>query len=162
SDAILANFQEAGFGLTAKRRTDSGTVEAQTASADVPLDPSGAFAQKVLPVCANEDKRTYAPVSSDEHAAPGRQFVSYRSEIELEKYPNLSVPVIGLGGGIAMFRTETSVRVDFTVRKRLDEFPSQWRTLRKFYRSYEQEFAPWKKHVEVEPMFGYFELSKYE
>jgi hypothetical protein len=164
SDAVIGSLREVG--LTAQRRRDSGTIEGRTLSTDHSLNATSDFVRTIVRAGAAEDERTYStdfedPYSGDLGSA--RQFASYRSRIKLGDRPNdLDVSVIGPGGGISLFRTETSVRVDITVRKRLEKLPSRWRAFRHIYRSYEREFVQWKEQIEVEPMFGYFELSKYE
>lgn len=147
------------IGIIATRRGDSGTIEGRTESVDLSPNIRNRFRGVLLETGSREDERQYMPEFGEmnfEETGATRQFVSYRSRIDAD------VPVIGPGGGISIFRTASSIWVDITVRKRLEKLPSRWRAFRKIYQPYKQEFAPWKKQIEVEPMLGYFELSKYE
>ena len=146
-------------GLVAARRAESGTIEGRMASVDLPPNVRSNFLGAVLEASSREDQRQYVSEFGDaifEEIGAAKQFVSYGSRIDSD------VSVIGPGGRISIFRTATSIWVDITVRKRLKKLPSRWRAYRKIFEPYRQEFAPWKKQIEVEPMLGYFELSKYE
>jgi hypothetical protein len=156
-DSIVANFRTLGF--TAERRRDSGIIEARTQQENNSRRMSPQVVEAVVSAASDEDSREYlhdfdADVPPETLAE--RQFLSFHTELDS------GVPVIGPGGRVSMFRTSTSIWIDITVRQKSATYSSRLRELRNICQPYRDEFAGWEKQVEVEPLFGYFELSKYE
>jgi len=156
-DLTVESFRTAG--LSVVRRRDSGIIEARGRSEDPRTLITPDFLGIVLEASIREDPREYLPDFDDETLRallPESQFISFRSGVEG------GTQVIGPGGKVSIFRTATAVWVDVTVRKKVRAYSSRWRAPRSIYIPCQREFAPWREQIEVEPLAGYFELSKYE
>jgi hypothetical protein len=168
SDEIIGKFREVGL-TTTRRRPDSGVIESWVTRENNTTVISAPLIQMAIATAVSEDSREYqsdVEVNALGGTTSERQFISFhsriKSDIPSDSRTESGTPVIGPGGKVSIFRTSTSTVVDITVRKRVGKLPSRWRRFQNIYRTYLREFAPWKKQIEVEPMLGYFELSKYE